>query len=184
MPAYEVLIDGKARKVEIAKADAQFFEVKTGDKLVRVELAEKLEFEKPFTMTVDGKAYKISLSKTEQEKIVTVKVDEASFRAELRTPATKTSAINYAPTKSANLVKKLIPQKTLTENAVTAPMTGKIVRVIAKKGDLVKKGQVLCVLEAMKMENEVTAPKDGTVQEVNTSEGSPVNEGEVLFVVA
>jgi len=67
---------------------------------------------------------------------------------------------------------------------VTAPMTGKILSVMVKKGDQVKTGQILCVLEAMKMENEVTAPKTGTVQEVYVSEDSSVSEGEALFVVS
>jgi acetyl-CoA/propionyl-CoA carboxylase biotin carboxyl carrier protein len=62
-------------------------------------------------------------------------------------------------------------------------MTGKIVSVKVNKGDKVKAGQVLCVIEAMKMENEITASKAGSVQEVNVSEGSSVNEGEILFVI-
>ncbi len=64
-----------------------------------------------------------------------------------------------------------------------APMAGKIVSVRVKKGDAVKMGAVLCVLEAMKMENEIGAPRAGAVQEVNVAEGSSVSEGDVLFVV-
>jgi biotin carboxyl carrier protein len=62
-------------------------------------------------------------------------------------------------------------------------MTGKILSVKVKKGEQVKLGQVICILEAMKMENEITAPKAGTVREVHVSEGSSVSEGEPLFVV-
>ena len=50
-------------------------------------------------------------------------------------------------------------RKVAVEGAVTAPMTGKIVKVKVKKGDQVKASQVLCVIEAMKMENEISAPK-------------------------
>jgi biotin carboxyl carrier protein len=74
-------------------------------------------------------------------------------------------------------------KKVAVEGAVTAPMTGKIVKVKVKKGDQVKAGQVLCVVEAMKMENEISAPRAGTIQEVNVAEGTPVNEGETLFVI-
>jgi len=70
------------------------------------------------------------------------------------------------------------------EGAVTAPMMGKIVSVMVKKGDHVKAGQIVCILEAMKMENEITTPKAGTVQEVRVFEGSSVSEGETLFVVS
>ncbi|RJS81359.1 biotin/lipoyl-binding protein [Candidatus Bathyarchaeota archaeon] len=62
-------------------------------------------------------------------------------------------------------------------------MTGKILSIKVKKGDAVKAGQILCILEAMKMENEITASKTGTVREVYISEGSSVSEGEPLFLI-
>ncbi|HDI12294.1 MAG TPA: biotin/lipoyl-binding protein [Candidatus Bathyarchaeota archaeon] len=71
----------------------------------------------------------------------------------------------------------------VVEGAVTAPMTGKIVSVKVKKGDEVKEGQVVCVLEAMKMENEITAPRSGRIKEIRVSEGTAVNEGEILLVI-
>jgi glutaconyl-CoA decarboxylase len=72
---------------------------------------------------------------------------------------------------------------TVPEGAVIAPMTGKIVSVKAKKGDAVKRGDVVCILEAMKMENEILAPVEGVVQEVNVSEGSAVSEGDILLII-
>jgi biotin carboxyl carrier protein len=72
----------------------------------------------------------------------------------------------------------------VSEGAVTAPMTGRILSIMVKKGEEAKTGQVLCVLEAMKMENEITSPKNGNVQEVYVSEGSPVSEGEILFMIS
>jgi biotin carboxyl carrier protein len=62
-------------------------------------------------------------------------------------------------------------------------MTGKILSVKVKKGDQVKKGETLCILEAMKMENEITTSKAGTVREVYVSEGSSVSEGDSLFII-
>ena len=63
---------------------------------------------------------------------------------------------------------------------VTAPMPGNIVSIEVKVGDTVNSGDVLCVLEAMKMENEIMAPKAGKVVAVSTSSGSTVNTGDVL----
>ena len=66
---------------------------------------------------------------------------------------------------------------------VTAPMPGKIVRVLVKPGDLVKAKQGLVVVEAMKMENELRAARDGRVREVPAAEGQSVEAGAVLLVV-
>ena len=67
---------------------------------------------------------------------------------------------------------------------VTAPMPGKIVRVLVAAGDQVEAGQGLLVVEAMKMQNEIKAPKTGTVERVLVAEGQAVNAGHVLAIVA
>ena len=67
--------------------------------------------------------------------------------------------------------------------AVTAPMPGNILKVNVQNGQAVKAGQVLCVLEAMKMENEIMAPKAGTVTQVLVSKGSTVDTGAPLVVI-
>jgi biotin carboxyl carrier protein len=63
-------------------------------------------------------------------------------------------------------------------------MPGTILKVNVAQGQAVKAGDVLCVLEAMKMENEIMAPKDGTVAQVVAAKGSNVNTGDVLVVLA
>ncbi|MDE5872514.1 MAG: biotin/lipoyl-binding protein [Lachnospiraceae bacterium] len=63
---------------------------------------------------------------------------------------------------------------------VVAPMPGKILSVKASVGASVKKGEVILILEAMKMENEVVAPEDGTVASINVSEGASVESGDTL----
>ena len=67
--------------------------------------------------------------------------------------------------------------------AVTAPMPGAIVKVNVSAGQAVKAGDVLCVLEAMKMENDITAPKDGTVTQVVAAKGANVSTGDPLVVI-
>jgi len=67
---------------------------------------------------------------------------------------------------------------------VTAPMPGKIVRVLAAVGDQVEAGQGLLVIEAMKMQNEIRAPKGGCVEKLHVREGQAVNSGEILAVVS
>ena len=67
---------------------------------------------------------------------------------------------------------------------ITSPMPGNILSVNVSAGDTVKKGQVLMILEAMKMENEILAPRDGTVAQVVTSKGAVVETGAPLIVLA
>ena len=67
---------------------------------------------------------------------------------------------------------------------VTSPMPGNILAVNVAAGDTVKRGQVLMILEAMKMENEIMAPKAGTITQVVTQEGAKVDTGTPLIVIA
>jgi biotin carboxyl carrier protein len=66
---------------------------------------------------------------------------------------------------------------------ISSPMPGTILAVNVSNGSAVKKGDVLFILEAMKMENEIMAPCDGTVASLNTSKGSAVETGALLCVI-
>ncbi len=63
-------------------------------------------------------------------------------------------------------------------------MPGTIVKINITEGTTVKKGDVLFVLEAMKMENEIMSPVDGSIAEINVAKGAAVNTGDVLAVIA
>ena len=63
-------------------------------------------------------------------------------------------------------------------------MPGNVLRIEVTQGAAVKKGQILVILEAMKMENEIVAPRDGTVAQIVTSKGATVDTGAPLIVLA
>ena len=67
--------------------------------------------------------------------------------------------------------------------SITSPMPGNILAVNVAAGDMVKKGQVLMVLEAMKMENEIMAPQDGKVTSVAVAKGATVESGALLCTI-
>ena len=90
--------------------------------------------------------------------------------------AAKSAAVVSAPATSA-------PAAKVAGEEVCAPMPGTILSVNCSVGQSVKKGDVLCVLEAMKMENEIYAPRDGVVAAVSASKGESVESGKVLVVL-
>jgi biotin carboxyl carrier protein len=75
------------------------------------------------------------------------------------------------------------PSATAVKGAITAQIAGRVLSVRVKAGDTVARGDVLLILEAMKMENEIKAGADGTVKDVLVAEGTRVAEGQALIVV-
>jgi len=71
----------------------------------------------------------------------------------------------------------------LAQEIVEVPLTGKIISVNVKAGDEVKEGDVLCVLESMKMENPIVTPVDGTVSKIDLAVNQVVNIGEIIAVI-
>ncbi len=94
---------------------------------------------------------------------------------------------NRYEVKLANSLDALISEMGLSlgnasiEDEIHAPMPGLILEVNVTEGDTVKKGDFLCVLEAMKMENTLTAPRDGSIKSVNISKGETVDKGMLLI---
>ena len=71
----------------------------------------------------------------------------------------------------------------MAKETVEVPITGKIISVDVKVGQVVKEGDVICVLESMKMENPILAPVDGTVTEIKVAVDQVVKPGEVIAVI-
>ena len=71
----------------------------------------------------------------------------------------------------------------MAQEVITAPLPGRIVRVDVNMGDAVEEGDVICIIEAMKMENPIVSPVKGSVAEVSVSPGKAVRTGEKLVVV-
>ena len=130
-----------------------------------------------YKVTLNGKTYEV-----EVEAGKAILLDEYEALA----PAAPAAApVQTAPAAAAPAAAPAPAAVSLAAGeTVESPMPGNILSVNVKQGDQVKEGQVLAILEAMKMENEIPAPKDGTVVQVVTSKGAVVETGSPLFVIA
>ena len=127
-----------------------------------------------YKVTLNGRTYEVEV---EAGKAMLTDEYEAYAPAPAA-PAAAPAAPAAAPAAPA------APAVTAAGEPVNSPMPGTILRVEVKEGDAVKSGQLLVVLEAMKMENEILAPKDGTVAQVVVQKGSHVETGSPLIVLA
>ena len=124
------------------------------------------------TIKVDGKEYAVKVEETEEGKII-VNLNGDVF--EIEEGKSKEAAI------FSRLKKKEVEEK--GSGTITAPLPGTIYEVKVKKGDVVKEGQSLIKLIAMKMENDITASKAGTIKEVKVKKNDMVNKGDVLIII-
>lgn len=121
-----------------------------------------------------------------------IKVNGTSYEVEVQEvggtrPAAPMAARGKAPAIAQPVVKTSQPQKTAAPGGagdVCAPMPGTVLKVKVAAGDTVTKGQVLLILEAMKMENEIVSPADGKVASLNVEAGKSVTAGEVMVTIA
>ena len=119
---------------------------------------------KYYNITVNGVAYSVSVEET----------------AAGAAPVAAAPTAPKAPAAPAAAPKAAAPAGAAGAVSVKAPMPGNILDVKVAAGASVKAGDVLVILEAMKMENEIVAPQDGTVASINVNKGDTVNSGDVL----
>ena len=125
-------------------------------------------------MTETMKKYKVNVNGTDYE--IAIELMDGNAKAEELKSAPK--AAPEAPKAPA------APAAAGAGEKVTCPMPGNILAVNVNVGDSVKEGQVLMVLEAMKMENEIMSPVDGRIASVQVAKGASVETGAVLCVIS
>ncbi len=121
-----------------------------------------------YVVTLNGKNYEVEVTESDA---VLLNVTDAAPVAPVAAPVADPAAPAAAAAPSAS------------GTNVPSPMPGTILSVNVAAGQAVKTGEVLLVLEAMKMENDIVAPCDGTVKQVLVSKGSTVNTDDVLVVI-
>ena len=129
-----------------------------------------------YKVTLNGKIYEVEVEKGEA-------VIQAEYEAALPTAAPQAAPAAAAPVASAPAAAPAAPKAQAGANTVPSPLPGNINAVNFSVGQTVKAGDVVIILEAMKMENEIVAPKGGTLTKLYVQKGAVVNTGDPLFDV-
>ncbi len=148
--------------------DTVSYEIERRDNLLLVDGQEFSFAIKDNTVIVQGNAHKVELSGG------TATVDGITHPFEV---------IGLAEQKPSGTRKGVAISTRAEEDAITAIMPGVVVRVLKKEGDRVEAGEVVLILEAMKMQNELRANKSGVIKQINAREREPVGMGQVLVII-
>lgn len=125
-----------------------------------------------YRIVLDGKTYEMEVDLVQEG-------DTVRPAAEKKLEVSKDEKRAAVPAPAAEEQEACAPKA----GAVIAPMPGVVIRVEKNVGDKVKSGELVLVLEAMKMENEILAPTDGSIVAINCTSGTTVNGGDVLFEI-
>jgi biotin carboxyl carrier protein len=163
---YEVLLAGKTRVVELTRQNDAWRISLDGNTLDAnaVEVAPNI-----FSVLLRGDSHQIRIA-PRPDGTLTLHTGLAEYHAEVSDPRSWRGRRQGAVEAEGR-------------QQITAPMPGKVVRLLVKQGDSVEAGQGLLVIEAMKMQNEIRSPKSGKIEKLFAQEGQPVNAGEVLLWV-
>jgi biotin carboxyl carrier protein len=161
---YDISIDGKHHGLELNRAEGHWSCRLDGQD---VEVDAVLARPNVLSLRIGNQAYEVKCERVGGD--MHLWVGSARFAAEVRDPRSLRGR--------ARGVDDQGPKK------LTAPMPGKIVRVLVSQGAEVEAGSGVLVVEAMKMQNEIKSPKKGTIQKILVSEGAAVNAGDVLAIV-
>ena len=161
---YDISIDGKHYRLELDRVERGW-----SCRLEGREIGVDAVLARPdvLSLRIGNKAYEVKCERVGAEQHLWV--GSVRFAVEVRDPRSLRGRVRAADDHG--------PRK------LTAPMPGKVVRLLLSPGAEVEAGAGVLVVEAMKMQNEVKSPKKGIVRKILVSEGSAVNAGEVLAIV-
>ena len=159
---YEILIDGKAAALSVA--GDRFEYQREGDSALGCQYSATPAGDGTWSILIDGRSYAVAILGAGE-----VSVNGRVFHIDVFDPRELRGRRSAADTSG--------PQ------AVTAPMPGRVIRILVEPGQQVAADEGLIVVEAMKMQNEMKAPRAGRVAAVKTLAGATVSAGDILLVI-
>jgi biotin carboxyl carrier protein len=165
----EIKLDKRIANVEILKQFENLLEIKVDDKIYQVDLMHNDEG--IFSILANGRSYNIELVPQAKAKNYTAYTYFDSYDLEI------------IDAESRYLRNRTGSSQMLSERTIMSPMPGKVVKIPVAVGDIVKKGDTVITISAMKMESEYKSPIDGTVGIIHVLEGSTVEANQVLIEI-
>jgi biotin carboxyl carrier protein len=166
---HELFLDGVQRSVELTRLAGEPSHLTAVIDGRRVEANAIKISSAVFSILLGGRSFEVRVEVVPDGLLA--QTARRAFRVEIADPrswrASRAAGIDFAG-----------------RQQISAPMAGKVVRVLVASGQQVEAGQGLLVVEAMKMQNEIRSPKTGIVERLLATEGQAVNAGEILAVVA
>jgi biotin carboxyl carrier protein len=161
---YDITIDGKKYRLDLNRADGRWSCRLDGREF---EIDAILTRPDVLSLRIGDLAYEVKSERVAND--LHLWVGSTCFAVEVRDPRSLRGRTRAGDDHG--------PRK------ITAPMPGKVVRLLVHEGDEVEPGSGVAVVEAMKMQNEIKSPKKGTIRKILVSEGAAVNAGDVLAIV-
>ncbi|MGA2100383.1 MAG: biotin/lipoyl-containing protein [Candidatus Sulfotelmatobacter sp.] len=161
---YEVAIDGKSYRLDLDQVEGRWQCQLDGRE---IEVDAVLARPNVLSLRIGNKAYEVKCERVGSD--LHIWVGSVRYAAEVRDPRSLRGRVRA--------IDEHGPKK------LTAPMPGKVVRILVSQGTEIEAGAGVLVVEAMKMQNEVKSPKKGKVQKILVNEGAAVNAGDVLAIV-
>jgi len=144
---------------------------------------------KKFKFTINGNAYDVEIQNIE-DNLAEVEVNGTTYKVEVdktiqtsKTPKLVRSYSVPSTDSAPSIAKTASPTAPKGTGSIKSPLPGVILDLFVREGDLVKVGQKLILLEAMKMENNINADKEGKVVSLKVNKGDSVMEGDILIVI-
>lgn len=140
---------------------------------------------KEYNYKIKGASYNVKIQGIE-ENIAKVEVNGIAFDVELEKPVAQPKPVVRAvaaPVRTVEAPKAAQEAVAAGVSAVRSPLPGTIIDIRVTVGQAVKKGEIVVVLEAMKMENNIDADRDGKVKEIKVAKGDTVMEGSILVTI-
>lgn len=142
-----------------------------------------------YKFNIDEQNFEVEVANVEKE-VALVYVNGTPYTVNIETQETPAAAAAARPVSTPTVVPKAAPSAISKPSApagsgvITAPIPGLILQIKVNVGDTVSAGQLVAIMEAMKMENNITAPVSGTVKEIHVQKGNDVSTGDVIMIIS